>query len=98
LLYKWIYPLHDYFQGFELIGYISFRAGLAAMTAFLISLLIGSQVIKILKRYKVSEDTAKTDSEKLKDLHSDKKDVPTMGGIIILIAVLLSTLLWCDYF
>ncbi len=98
MIYKWIYPLHDYFQGFELIRYISFRAGLAAITAFLISLLIGSQVIKILKRYKVSEDTAKTDSEKLKDLHSYKKDVPTMGGIIILIAVLLSTLLWCDIF
>ena len=98
MIYKWIYPLHDYFQGFELIRYISFRAGLAAITAFLISLLIGPQVIKILKRYKVSEDTAKTDSEKLKDLHSYKKDVPTMGGIIILIAVLLSTLLWCDIF
>jgi phospho-N-acetylmuramoyl-pentapeptide-transferase len=61
-------------------------------------LLIGSQVIKILKRYKVSEDTTKTDSEKLKDLHSDKKDVPTMGGVIILVAVLLSTLLWCNIF
>ncbi|MGR3301160.1 MAG: phospho-N-acetylmuramoyl-pentapeptide-transferase [Candidatus Scalindua sp.] len=98
MFYKWIYPLHDYFQGFELIRYISFRAGLAAITAFLISLLIGSQVIKILKRYKISEDTTKTDSEKLKDLHSDKKDIPTMGGVIILVAVLLSTLLWCNIF
>ena len=98
MFYKWIYPLHDYFQGFELIRYISFRAGLAAITAFLISLLIGSQVIKILRRYNVSEDTSKTDSEKLKDLHKYKKNIPTMGGIIILIAIIISTLLWCNIF
>jgi len=99
-LYNILDKLKDDYQDerFELIKYISFRAGLAAITAFLISLLIGSQVIKILKRYKVSEDTTKKDSEKLKDLHSNKKDVPTMGGIIILIAVLLSTLLWCNIF
>ena len=98
MFYKWIYPLHDYFHGLEIIRYISFRAGLAAITAFLISVLVGSQVIKILKRCNVSEDTSKTDSATLKDLHSDKKNVPTMGGIIILIAIIISTLLWCDIF
>ena len=98
MFYKLIYPLHDYFQGLEIIRFISFRAGLAAITAFLISVLVGSQVIKILKRRNVSEDTSKTDSETLKDLHSEKKNVPTMGGIIILIAIIISTLLWCDIF
>ncbi|MCP4412185.1 MAG: phospho-N-acetylmuramoyl-pentapeptide-transferase [Gammaproteobacteria bacterium] len=77
---------------------MSFRAGLAALTAFLISLLIGAKVIKILKKYKVSEDTSKTDSEELKDLHSYKKDTPTMGGIIILISIIISSLLWCNIF
>lgn len=98
MFYKWIYPLHDYFEGFELIRYISFRAGLAAITAFLISLLIGAKVIKILKKYKVSEDTSKTDSKELKDLHSNKKDTPTMGGIIILVSIIISSLLWCNIF
>ncbi len=98
MFYKWIYPLHDYIQGFEIIRFISFRAGLAAITAFFISVLVGSQIIKILKKRNVSEDTSKTDSETLKDLHSDKKNVPTMGGIIILIAIIISTLLWCDIF
>ncbi len=98
MFYNWVYPLHDYFQGFELIKYISFRAGLAAITAFLISLLIGAKVTKILRKYKISEDTTKKDSETLKDLHKSKKDVPTMGGIIMLIAILISTLLWCNFF
>lgn len=73
MFYNWVYPLHDYFQGFELIKYISFRAGLAAITAFLISVLIGAKITKILKKHKVSEDTTKTDSKTLKDLHKDKK-------------------------
>ncbi len=98
MFYNWIYPLHDHFQGLEIIKYISFRAGLAAITAFLISVLIGTKITKILKKHKVSEDTTKTDSETLKILHKDKKDVPTMGGIIILIAIFISALLWCDLF
>ena len=98
MFYNLIYPLHEYFEGFELIRFISFRAGLAAITAFAISVLVGSQVIKMLKKRKVSEDTSKTDSEALKDLHSEKKDVPTMGGIIILVAIIISTLLWCNIF
>jgi phospho-N-acetylmuramoyl-pentapeptide-transferase len=98
LFYKLIYPLHEYVQGLELIRYISFRAGLAAITAFFICVLVGSKVIKVLKKRNVSEDTSKTESETLKDLHSDKKNVPTMGGIIILIAIIISTVLWCDIF
>lgn len=62
----------------------------------MISVLIGSKIIKILKKHNVSEDTTKKDSEVLKDLHKGKKDVPTMGGIIILVSIIIATLLWCD--
>ena len=98
MFYNCIYNLHDCFSGLEIIKYISFRAGFAAITAFLISVLIGAKIIKILEKYKISEDTTKTDSERLKYLHKDKKNVPTMGGIVILIAILVSTLIWCDIF
>ncbi|MFQ5964476.1 MAG: phospho-N-acetylmuramoyl-pentapeptide-transferase [Candidatus Scalinduaceae bacterium] len=96
MFYSWIYPLHNQIHQLSIIKYISFRAGLAAITAFLISVFIGAKIIKILEKYNVSEDTTKKDSEMLKDLHKDKKDVPTMGGIIIMIAIIVSTLLWCD--
>ncbi|GJQ57295.1 MAG: phospho-N-acetylmuramoyl-pentapeptide-transferase [Candidatus Scalindua sp.] len=98
MLYSWVYYLHNHFSGLEIIKYISFRAGLAALTAFLISIFIGGKIIKMLKKYKVSEDTTKTDSARLRELHSDKKNVPTMGGVIMLISIIVSTLLWCDLF
>ncbi len=72
------------------------RAGLASLTAFLASLLLGTKIIKKLGEYQVREDTSKTHSEFLRDLHSYKKNTPTMGGIIILLALFLSAALWCD--
>ena len=75
---------------------IVLRASLAALTAFLASLFLGAKLIEKLKDYKVSEDTAKTHSPELRVLHAGKKDTPTMGGIIILLAVFLSTALWSN--
>ncbi|MEE8190777.1 MAG: phospho-N-acetylmuramoyl-pentapeptide-transferase [Candidatus Scalindua sediminis] len=98
MFYNWIYHFHSQIPELEVIKYISFRAGLAAITAFLITIFIGAKIIKILKKHNVSEDTTKKDSEILKDLHKDKKNVPTMGGIIILVAILISTLMWCNIF
>ncbi|HHT9119859.1 MAG TPA: phospho-N-acetylmuramoyl-pentapeptide-transferase [Candidatus Hypogeohydataceae bacterium YC41] len=72
------------------------RAGLAALTAFLASLLLGAKVIKKLEQYQVREDTSKTHSEELRNLHANKKDTPTMGGIIILLSLFLSMVLWCN--
>ncbi len=72
------------------------RAGLAALTAFLVSLLLGAKAIKRLEKYQVKEDTSKTHSEVLRELHAGKKDTPTMGGIIILLALFLSAALWCN--
>lgn len=71
---------------------------MAAFTAFLISLIFGPVVIKRLKELKIREKIAKSDSVRLDELHSSKRDTPTMGGILILFAVLLSTFLWADIF
>ncbi len=72
MLYSWVYYLHNHFSELEIIKYISFRAGIAALTAFLISIFIGGRIIRMLKKYKVSEDTTKTDSVRLRVLHSGK--------------------------
>lgn len=69
---------------------------MAAVTAFLISLIFGPFVIKKLKKLKIGEQTRKEDSVKLDDLHRKKQDTPTMGGIFIIASVLFSTLLWAD--
>ncbi|MFH1440828.1 MAG: phospho-N-acetylmuramoyl-pentapeptide-transferase [Candidatus Omnitrophota bacterium] len=69
---------------------------MAAITAFLLSLIFAPLVIKIIKRLQIGENVRKEDSKKLYELHSNKQGTPTMGGILILIAVFLSVLLWAD--
>lgn len=78
--------------------YISSRSCLAAFTAFFISIFFGRWFIKKLRALNVGEDTTKKDSEELKRMHCDKKNTPTMGGIIVIASVLISTLLWCNIY
>lgn len=87
--------LSSYPSGF-IMEDVVLRASLAALTAFLFSLLLGAKLIKKLAEYRVAEDTSKTHSPELRLLHAAKRDTPTMGGIIILLAVFFSTALWCD--
>ncbi len=98
MLYSILYPLHEIFSFLNVFRYITFRAAGAAVTAFLISLVLGPVLIKRLKALKVGEKINKNDSVRLDELHKHKKDTPTMGGILILAAIMFSTLLWADLF
>ncbi|MDD3345863.1 MAG: phospho-N-acetylmuramoyl-pentapeptide-transferase [Candidatus Omnitrophica bacterium] len=96
MFYHWLYPLSDFISAFNVFRYITFRAAMAALTAFLISLVLGPLVIRKLKEHKLGEKINKADSARLDDLHRHKQDTPTMGGLLILGAVIFSTLLWAD--
>lgn len=96
MLYLLLYPLHDIIPAFNIFRYITFRAAMAALTAFLISLIFGPLVIRLLKKLKIGENIKKGDSLQLDDLHRNKQDTPTMGGVLVLSAILLSTLFWSD--
>jgi len=96
MLYYLFYPLHDLFSAFNVFRYITFRAAMAALTAFLISLILGPFVIRKLRELKVAEKITKEDSERLDELHRAKHGTPTMGGILILAAIVGATLLWAD--
>jgi phospho-N-acetylmuramoyl-pentapeptide-transferase len=96
MLYHLLYPLRDFISVFNLFRYITFRAAMAALTAFVLSLIFGPPLIKKLKSLKIGEKINKADSLKLDDLHRHKQSTPTMGGILILGAVIISTLLWAD--
>jgi len=96
MLYYLLYPLHDIFSVLNLFRYITFRSAMAALTAFLICLIFGPGLIRKLKEYKIGEKIKKEDSAKLDELHSHKQDTPTMGGILILAAIVVSTLLWAE--
>jgi phospho-N-acetylmuramoyl-pentapeptide-transferase len=69
---------------------------MAALTAFILSLVFGPLVIRMLKSWKIGENVKKEESQKLYELISSKQDTPTMGGIFILLAVVISTILWAD--
>lgn len=96
MLYLLFYPLHKLFSFLNILRYITFRAAMAALTAFILSLLLGPWLIRTLKARKIGEKIGKEDSRTLDELHRHKQDTPTMGGVLIILAVGLATLLWAD--
>lgn len=96
MLYYLFYPLHNIISAFNIFRYITFRAAMAAVTAFFLSLIFGPAIIRMLTRLNLGENIRKEESAKLYDLSIKKQDTPTMGGIFILLAILLSTLLWAE--
>ena len=92
MLYWLFVPLAPYFQGFNLFRYISFRAAFAAILSFLIVLVVGPGLISWLRDRKLA-GCVSHDSAVLEGLREDKQTVPTMGGLLILLSVTVSTLL-----
>ncbi len=76
----------------RIFGYITFRAVFASLTALTIGLLAGPSVIRLLTRLKVGQAVRQDGPQ----THLAKSGTPTMGGLLILIAIGISTLLWCD--
>src|SRR3712207_2815524 len=84
--------LEQYFSGFHVISYLTVRAVLALMTALLLSLWIGPKMIKRLQIFKFGQEVRNDGPES----HFQKRGTPTMGGIMILATITISTLLWGD--
>ena len=89
LLYQKLYP---YFRPFRVFRYLTFRTAFASFTALLIALIIGPFVIEKLREFQIGQYIRE---EGPKD-HQKKAGTPTMGGVLICIAILLPTLLWAD--
>ncbi|MEW6685035.1 MAG: phospho-N-acetylmuramoyl-pentapeptide-transferase [Candidatus Edwardsbacteria bacterium] len=92
MLYHLLYPLSEYFHAFNLFRYITFRAAYALVTALVLSFLFGPLIIRKLKEMKIKDGGR----ENVPQLHQLKSETPTMGGIMILLSLLISTLLWAD--
>jgi phospho-N-acetylmuramoyl-pentapeptide-transferase len=89
LLYQKLFP---YFHPFRIFRYLTFRTAFASLTALLIALLIGPIVIEKLRQFQISQYIRDEGPES----HKKKSGTPTMGGVLIIIAVLLPTVLWSD--
>jgi phospho-N-acetylmuramoyl-pentapeptide-transferase len=89
---KFLYPLRQYFSVLNIFQYITFRAAYAAITALLIAFLFGPWVIARLRAIK----TGWTAREDTPSTHKAKAGTPTMGGVLIILSVGISTILWQD--
>ena len=89
LLYQKLFP---YFHPFRIFRYLTFRTAFASLTALLIALIIGPYVIDKLRQFQISQYIREDGPES----HQKKSGTPTMGGVLIAIAILLPTVLWSD--
>ncbi len=89
LLYQKLYPI---FRVFRIFRYLTFRCVFASLTALLIGMLIGPFVIKRLREFQIGQYIREEGPQS----HQKKSGTPTMGGILICIAILVPTLLWSD--
>lgn len=96
MLYELLYPLREYFFGFNVFRYITFRAAMAGITSFLIALILGPFLIRFLSRLNAKQTIERDGFQALYSEHAGKEKIPTMGGLIIIASVVLSTFLWMD--
>jgi len=92
VLYHLLYPLHTEFSVFYVFRFITFRTIYAAITALVISFLLGPWMIERLSRLQIGQSIRKLGPES----HFKKEGTPTMGGALILFSIVLPTLLWAD--
>ena len=94
MLFNLLRPLADQFILFNLIRYLTFRSGVACLTALFIAFILGPPVIRWLKSVQRHGQPIRDDGPERHLI--EKKGTPTMGGVLILFALGLSTLLWAD--
>ncbi len=89
LLYEKLFP---FFHPFRIFRYLTFRTAFASLTALLIALFIGPYVIQKLREFQIGQFVREDGPQS----HLKKTGTPTMGGVLICIAILLPTILWSD--
>jgi len=94
MLYHLLFPLHTSYSFFNVFRYITFRTIYAAITALLISFLIGPWLIRLLHDRQIGQTIRRDGPES----HLAKEGTPTMGGVLLVLATVLPTLLWANLY
>ena len=92
MLYLLLFPLHTTFPVLNVFRYITFRAALAALVSLLLAFVIGPYLIRALKEWQIRQPI-RDDGP---DRHAGKAGTPTMGGTLIVLSLVLSTVLVGD--
>ncbi|MEN8181136.1 MAG: phospho-N-acetylmuramoyl-pentapeptide-transferase [Myxococcota bacterium] len=91
MLYHLLYPLAGDLSALNVVRYITFRTAAAALTALFLSFLLGPPLIRALERMRVGQPIREIGPD-----HQSKAGTPTMGGLLILLSLSVSVLLWSD--
>ena len=95
MIYHWLYELLlPRLPHVNVLRYITVRSGGAAVTALIISILLGPYLIRRLYQLKVGQEIRKDECPPLHLLHKNKQGTPTMGGVLIIVSVVIATLIW----
>ena len=92
MLYHLLYAQHTQISALNVIQYVTFRTAAAGLTAFVITLTMGPWVIRTLRGFQIGQ-VVRND---VPATHQSKAGTPTMGGVLILAAAIVPTLLWVD--
>ena len=92
MLYELTQYLAQFHSGFNVFQYLTLRSILGVLTALIISLILGPRMIRYLSSYNIGQRVRDDGPES----HFSKAGTPTMGGALILVAIVVSTLLWVD--
>jgi phospho-N-acetylmuramoyl-pentapeptide-transferase len=92
MLYHLLYPLHTQFSVLNVTRYITFRTAAASLTALVLSLLLGPLLIRKLREFQIGQVIRQEGPA----THRTKAGTPTMGGLLILTAAVVPTMLWAD--
>lgn len=92
MLYSLSQYLSEFHSGFNVFQYLTLRSILGVLTALVISLIVGPHLIRYLNNYNIGQRVREDGPES----HFSKAGTPTMGGALILVAIVVSTLLWSD--
>jgi phospho-N-acetylmuramoyl-pentapeptide-transferase len=92
MLFRLLYPLRDRIPVFNVFRYITFRAASAALMALLLSIFLGPSLIRWLREKQIGQPIREEGPEG----HKAKAGTPTMGGVLINLAIAVPTVLWAD--
>ena len=92
MLYHLLYPLASDYGPLNVVRYITFRTAAATLTALFLAFLLGPPLIRFLDRLRVGQPIREIGPD-----HQEKEGTPTMGGLLILISLAVSVLLWSDF-
>ena len=97
MFYHLLYPLKEFHPVFNVFRYITFRSAGAAVTAFVLCLALGPRVMQMLRKMQALAHTEREHAQAIHAFYAHKKQVPTMGGILIVASLVLSMFFWGNW-